>query len=149
MHRHLQFRVWRGYAWLHTLVFWLGPAYVVYNTWANFQVFRAHPSKFAILAVLPFLWYVIPFAFGNLIIQIRREGDELVFSNIGRPPLMPWGTLPTECRVPALASFSWSRPQLSAVHGEYGWQFTLAVFIRSRQIPEWFQEVGLPKPHGF
>ncbi len=117
--------------------------------WDKFQLFRAHPFNLVFLVLIPFAWYTIPFSFGNLVIRMQREGEELVFSTIGRPPLIPWGPIPTEYRVPALAEFKWSRPHLFVSQGDLGWQFTLAVFIRSSQIAEWFHDVGLPKPQGF
>jgi hypothetical protein len=83
-----------------------------------------------------------------MVIRIRKEGDELIFTTIGRPPFLPWGPKSTDYRVPALASFEWSRPHLYATSGEIAWQFKLAVFFNTRKIPAWFQEVGLPKPLG-
>jgi len=148
MHRPLEFKVWSGLSWMGTLLFWGIPPCCVHLVLTGFQSFLAHPMKFLPLAALLFTWYAFPFTFGTMIIRIQKEGDELVFTSIGRPAFLPWGPRSEHHRVPALASFEWSRPYLSATHGEIAWQFKLAVFFHTRQIPAWFQEVGLPKPQG-
>ena len=148
MHRPLEFKVWSGLSWAGTLLFWGTPPYCVYLLITRLQVFLAHPIKFLPLVAFLFAWYAFPFTFGNMVIRIRREGDDLVFTSIGRPPFLPWGPKSDDYRVPALASFEWSRPHLFATHGETAWQFKLAVFFSTRKIPAWFHEVGLPKPQG-
>jgi len=148
MHRELEFKVWGGLSWTASLVFWGVPPYLIYLLMNRFPLFLAHPIKFLPVAALLFAWYALPFTFGQMVIRIRRDGDELIFSTIGRPPLSLWGPKPMDIRVPAFASFEWSRPYLTVIHGDIAWQFKPALFLRARKISDWFHEIGLQKPQG-
>ena len=150
MNNIYQLRIWPVITWVLPLAFWGGPLWVFFFSYTHFHSIIQHPIAIIQIIVYLTMLMLTPYFFSNLIVEIRREGSELILKSFGRHRLLPFGPISKEHRVSADSSFEWRRPRLVVnVPGtESGYSFTLATRINKKQLGLWFEHNGMTKPIG-